>query len=45
MRGPEERWENQKIWDQEPFRDDEKKRLTKDEITAIRADEKYDEDR
>ncbi len=23
MKGPEERWEDQKIWDQEPFRESE----------------------
>jgi hypothetical protein len=43
--GPEERWEDQKIWDQERFREDESEHLTKAEIDAIQADEKYDADR
>lgn len=43
MNGPEERWEDQKIWDEE--RRDEESRLSKDEIAAIKADESYDDGR
>lgn len=49
MNGPEERWAQQKEWDEERRRgfdiEDDEERLSKDDIDAIKADEKYDEGR
>lgn len=41
----EERWEQNKIWEDERFREQSFSELTKDDIYYIRCDEKYEEDR
>jgi hypothetical protein len=44
--GPEEDWENRKLWeDEKRFDEEESERLTPEEISSIKADEKYDADR
>jgi len=41
MIGPEEDWENRKLWDEE--KKFERPRLTQDEISDLKADEIYED--
>jgi len=48
MNGPEEKWEDRKIWEDERRREARELDdgyLTTEEIDAIKADEKYDDGR